>query len=70
MKTFNPTDDAAHETWLTATGGYARDMTLLDHAALLIYVDMLKNGDTVYQEDATDAFIAAAAFLKAKQERF
>jgi hypothetical protein len=70
MKKSNPADDAAYETWLTATGGYARDMTLLDQVALRIYVDMLKNGDTIYQEDATDAYIAATAFLKVRQERF
>lgn len=44
------------------------EAALRDEVAARIFVSMQSNPETSYAEDAEDAFIAANAFMKARQQ--
>lgn len=45
-----------------------KEIALRDEVAIRLYVEMNKNPETMYAEDAEDAFVAASAFIKARRE--
>ena len=58
-----PTDNKDYEPWLEKTGGFARDMTMLDRVALEVLPFMVSNDETNYEEDVQAAFSVARRFL-------
>jgi len=53
-------------TWISKTGGFAKDMTLRDHYAGLAMQEMLGAGD--YQFVVKNAYAIADAMLKAREK--
>lgn len=62
-------DNKDYEPWLEKTGGYARDMTLLDRVALEVLPFMVSNDETSYEEDVEAAFSVAKQFLIERAKR-
>jgi hypothetical protein len=59
-------------TWMSKTGGYARDMTLRDHFAGLAMRGALTNKDytdATWDFEAADAYALADAMLKAREAK-
>lgn len=63
------TDNKDYEPWLEKTGGYARDMTMLDRVALEVLPFMVSNDETSYEEDVEAAFAVAKQFLIERAKR-
>lgn len=64
-----PNDNKDYEPWLEKTGGYARDMTVLDRVALEVLPFMVSNGETSYEEDVEAAYSVAKQFLIERAKR-
>lgn len=56
-------DNKNYQPWLEKTGGFARDMTMLDRVALEVLPFMVANDETGYEEDVEAAFAVARRFL-------
>lgn len=52
-------------TWMSKTGGFARDMTLRDHYAGLAMQEII--GTRLNKEVPRDAYLMADAMLKARE---
>jgi hypothetical protein len=62
-------DDKDYQPWLEKTGGFARDMTMLDRVALEVLPFMVANDETGYEEDVEAAFAVARRFLIERAKR-
>ena len=58
----NP-DNKDYQPWLEKTGGFARDMTMLERVALEVLPFMVSNDQTDFAEDVDAAFSVAKHFL-------
>jgi hypothetical protein len=56
-------DNKDYQPWLEKTGGFARDMTMLDRVALEVLPFMIANDETDHDEDVAAAFAVARRFL-------
>ena len=57
-------------TWMSKTGGFARDMTLRDHFAVLSFgIRLAKYDDWTLSELTEQAYVDADAMLKAREEK-
>jgi len=58
-------------TWMSKTGGYARDMTLRDHYAGLVMQALVSYDDVieVWRGIPADAYEMADAMLKAREAK-
>jgi len=56
-------DDKDYQPWLEKTGGFARDMTMLERVALEVLPFMVSNDETDFAEDVDAAFSVAKHFL-------
>jgi hypothetical protein len=54
------------DTWMSKTGGFARDMTMRDHFAGQAMQKMVGSGE--YQFIAKNAYAMADAMLKAREK--
>ena len=62
-------DNKDYQPWLEKTGGFARDMTMLDRVALEVLPFMIANDETEHDEDVEAAFSVARRFLLARENR-
>ena len=62
-------DNKDYQPWLEKTGGFARDMTMLDRVALEVLPFMVSNDETDYEEDVQAAFSVAKRFLLARESK-
>ena len=62
-------DNKDYQPWLEKTGGFARDMTMLDRVALEVLPFMVANDETGYEEDVEAAFAVARRFLIERAKR-
>lgn len=57
-------------TWMSKTGGFARDMTLRDHyAGLAMQAIRMSKPNTAYMDISDVAYVMADAMLKAREEK-
>ena len=62
-------DNKDYQPWLEKTGGFARDMTMLDRVALEVLPFMIANDETEHDEDVEAAFSVAKRFLLARESK-
>jgi hypothetical protein len=62
-------DNKDYQPWLEKTGGFARDMTMLDRVALEVLPFMVANDETSHDEDVEAAFSVARRFLQAREDK-